>query len=300
MISAHSLSFSYDNHTNTLRDLSLEVPQGSLFGLLGPNGAGKSTLLNLFNGLLPVQKGKLVIGNADTKISLVPQDFAFYPSLSVQENLNFFAKVQGLVGKQCQQAIEHSLFVTRLEEHTKQRAASFSGGLKRRLNLAIGLLNNPDLLFLDEPTVGIDAQSRHFLLNSIQQLNRNGTTVVYTSHYMEEIETLCDHIAIMDHGEIKRCGSLESLLHECSSDTAYIGLDNSIDQNLRSTLQQRFENNIDINDKTISCFTTSSAMLADILNMIEQSANTVTSIEYGKAKKLEALFLELTDKALRP
>lgn len=302
MISAQSLSFSYGNNTNTLRNLSLEVPQGSLFGLLGPNGAGKSTLLNLLNGLLPLQQGKLQIGKSDgsTKVSLVPQDFAFYPSLSVIENLNFFAQVQGLRGVTCQQAIEHSLYVTKLEEHTKQRAENFSGGLKRRLNLAIGLLNQPDLLFLDEPTVGIDAQSRHFLLSSIQQLNKEGTTVVYTSHYMEEIETLCDHIAIMDHGEIKLCGSLEELLSQCESNTAYISLQEAISDNLQSALQQEFNHQINIIENSLHCDKPSTETLSKLFQAIDQSGNSIASIDYGRAKKLETLFLELTDKALRP
>lgn len=301
MISAQSLRFSYDHHTDVLNDLSLNIPEGSLFGLLGPNGAGKSTLLGLLNGMLPLQSGQLTVGQADSKISLVPQDFAFYPKLTVKENLLFFARIQGINGNNCQQAIEKSLHITRLQEHTNQRAERFSGGLKRRLNLAIGLLNSPDILFLDEPTVGIDAQSRHFLLNSIQELNNKGTTVVYTSHYMEEIEAICNHIAIIDDGKIKLQGAIESLLNQTQDDDSIkIELHQAIDAPLKESLSQVMKQGLAFSQHTISISSSESGSLSDVFQCIEASRQTIKHISYGQKKKLETLYLELTDTAIRP
>ena len=213
MLTITDLSFQYPRSQSlALQGLSLSIPTGSLFGLLGPNGSGKTTLISLMAGVLKVQKGSLVHSLPQTRLSLVPQEYAFYPRLSLQENLDFFGAVQGLGGRELSARIVEALQTTGLESAARTRAEHCSGGMKRRLNIAIGLLNRPQLLFLDEPTVGIDPQSRHFILQSIRAINAQGCTVVYSSHYMEEIEMLCDRIAVLDRGQLLLEGGLEELL----------------------------------------------------------------------------------------
>jgi ABC-2 type transport system ATP-binding protein len=212
-ITASNIRFTYPGDTTpALDNISLSINAGSCFGLLGPNGAGKSTLIALLTGILAPQDGTVHIhghrlsgirsrGLYDT-VSLVPQDYAFYPSLTVQENLDCFAGLYRLQGATKRERIRFAVQVCGLGELLDRRAATCSGGVRRRLNLALGLLNRPAVLFLDEPTVGIDAQSRHFIMESIAGLQREGMTIVYTSHYMEEIQGLCDTLAIIDHGKL--------------------------------------------------------------------------------------------------
>jgi len=206
-----------------LAGIDLHVRRGSLFGLLGPNGSGKTTLISIITGILRADSGAVSIDGRrlpqDTRAiqricSLVPQENAFYPTLTVGENLRFFAEVQVIPSNLLGERIDESLQITGLENATGIRANRLSGGMKRRLSIAIGLLNQPQLLLLDEPTVGIDPQSRQFLLEAIQKINAAGTTVVYCSHYLEEVEFLCDEIAIIDHGRVLRQGSVQSLVEE--------------------------------------------------------------------------------------
>ena len=222
MIEVQDLSFRYPGaERDALHGLSLEVRAGSLFGLLGPNGSGKTTLISLLTGLLRPGAGSLRIGGetlpeglaaVQAMSALVPQDYAFYPRLSVMENLRFFGGALSLGGSDLRSRIEEASAIAGLEAFSGTRAEHLSGGLKRRLNLAIGLLNRPRLLLLDEPTVGIDPQSRQFILAAIKRLNAEGTTVLYTSHYMDEVQQLCDHIAVLDEGRLLAQGSLNELL----------------------------------------------------------------------------------------
>lgn len=222
MIQIQDLSFQYNGSAEAaLRGLSLSVAEGSLFGLLGPNGSGKTTLISILSGVLPAPNSSVLIdglelgagrGTIQSFSSLVPQDYAFYPRLTLDENLSFFAGVQSIDSKERYGRISEALKITGLEASRGLPAQRCSGGMKRRLNIAIGLLNRPRLLFLDEPTVGIDPQSRHFILEAIMKINRQGTTVIYTSHYMEEIEALCDTIGILDQGRLLVQGSLKQLL----------------------------------------------------------------------------------------
>lgn len=224
MISISQLEFSYSpSATPVLKGIDLDIPENALFGLLGPNGAGKTTLLSILAGLIACPKGCVFISGRDlstaagrvaARLSLVPQEYAFYQPLTVRENLVFFAGVQSVPAKKIAERVQTAALQTGLEERLDSRAGKLSGGLKRRLNLAIGLLNQPRLLLLDEPTVGIDPHSRHFILETIRKLSQQGTTVIYTSHYMEEVEELCDRVAIMDHGQILRHGTLSELMAE--------------------------------------------------------------------------------------
>ncbi len=204
-----------------LDKLSLTVPPHSIFGLLGPNGAGKTTLISILNGLASYDKGEIsVLGlplksNGKTireRCSLIPQSLAFYEQLSVKENLMFFAGIQRIKGKTLKNNLEYAVERNQLEEFMNQTSGTLSGGQKRRLNIAIGLLNNPDILFFDEPTVGIDPESRNEILDTIKALQSDKKTVVYTSHYMPEIEKICDQLAIINKGQIIKQGSIDSML----------------------------------------------------------------------------------------
>ncbi len=190
-----------------LDGLSFDVKSGTVFGLLGVNGAGKSTILSILNGLSKMDEGDIKIDGLDINIdtkeikkfsSLIPQNLAFYDKLSVKENLDFFAKIQNADESNYKKAIE----INSLNDLLNQRASTLSGGQKRRLNIAIGLLNNPKIIYFDEPTVGIDPKSRKEILQSIKEYKNFGITVVYTSHYMDEVATICDEVAIISHGKL--------------------------------------------------------------------------------------------------
>ncbi len=205
-----------------LDGIDLTIPEGSFFGLLGPNAAGKTTLISILCGILDAESGSVRIRTAagdqlDPRaarafVGLVPQDLAFYPTLDVLGNLRFFGAMHGLRGRTLAQRIDACVTLGRLEGVIGQRAETLSGGLKRRLNFALGMLHAPRLLILDEPTAGMDTQSRHFLREELKQLNANGTTILYTSHYLEEVEQLCDQVAIIDHGKVIAHGTLADLL----------------------------------------------------------------------------------------
>ena len=226
MIHVENLRFSYPSASAPALDgLSLEVPTGSLYGLLGPNGSGKTTLLSLLSGILKAPSGAIRVDGMDLALhlaevqarsALVPQELAFYPSLSVRENLEFFAGVGGLSGSEAASRVDEALRLAALLPNAGQRAERCSGGLKRRLNIAIGLLRRPRLLLLDEPTVGIDPQSRHFILQSVREIHAAGCTVVYTSHYMDEVQDLCDTVGVMDRGRLIAEGRMETLLAQGS------------------------------------------------------------------------------------
>ncbi|MEA3192236.1 MAG: linearmycin/streptolysin transport system ATP-binding protein, partial [Betaproteobacteria bacterium] len=198
-------------------------PSGGIFGLLGPNGAGKTTLISILAGQLRAPAGSVTLDGAPldevrrrepASLGLVPQEFAFYPMLTSAENLRFFGAVQGLGGARLRERVAAVAAFARIENVLARRAGELSGGLRRRLNLAIGLLTEPRILLLDEPTVGVDPQSRSFLLDSIRGLAGAGKTIVYTSHYMEEVEAICDHVAIIDAGKVLREGALSDLLRD--------------------------------------------------------------------------------------
>ncbi|MGF6147930.1 Fluoroquinolones export ATP-binding protein Rv2688c/MT2762 [Kingella potus] len=219
MIQIQSLSHQYPQAAAPALDkVSFEIAKGECLGLLGHNGAGKTTLMSLLAGLQPVQQGAILFDGKPLhrlpraerqKIGLVPQDFAFYPQLSVWDNLLFFASLYRL---RDQGSLKKLIAQAGLEAHTHKAAKHLSGGLKRRLNFAIGLVNAPQLVFLDEITVGIDPQSRRFILDSVADLTQQGVTVVYTSHYLPEIEQLCSKIALLQHGHLVYHGSLNTLL----------------------------------------------------------------------------------------
>ena len=200
--------------------VSFSVRRGEIFGLLGPNGAGKTTTISMISGLLPPESGQVLIfgaeatdpsGRARLRMGVVPQEIALYEELSARENLRFWGEIYGLKGASLDKAVNQALEQVGLADRAIERASKYSGGLKRRLNLAIGLVHSPDLLLLDEPTVGIDPQARLRILGLVKAQAAAGRAVLYTSHYLEEAEQICDRIAVVDHGRVLAMGTVAEL-----------------------------------------------------------------------------------------
>jgi ABC-2 type transport system ATP-binding protein len=219
MIRLEAVSKRYGART-AVDALTFDVGRGELFGLLGPNGAGKTTTVSLCCGLLAPDDGRVEIGGrgapVDAKVrscvGLAPQALALYELLSGTENLRFFGELQGLRGARLAERVAWALDFVGLADRAKGRLSTYSGGMKRRLNLAAALLHDPEVLFLDEPTVGVDPQSRNALFDNILALRKKGTTILYTTHYMEEVERLCDRVAILDHGRLLALDSVAGLI----------------------------------------------------------------------------------------
>lgn len=308
MFQIHNLSKQYGSPPHTVLDnIHLTIPTGSVFGLLGPNGAGKTTLLSILVGLIPKTGGTVLFDGMNIQqhlsevragIGFVPQDFAFYPMLTAAENLSFFAAAVGLPHSLQKSQIDFCVQTTGLQHHLHKRAQNFSGGLKRRLNLAIGLLNQPKVLCLDEPTVGIDPHSRNFILEAITELNRQGITVIYTSHYMEEVEQICDQVAIIDYGKILISGKTDELLKSRSLAQLTVQLSKPLSADAVSRLRQQFSVKQARDSELII---STDDPLAIITRLGETAAGEQARIErihYG-FKNLEELFLSLTNKQLR-
>ncbi len=201
--------------------IDLAVKEGEIFGLLGPNGAGKSTFIGTLVGTLKVTEGSVHIFGKDISkegasikqdMGYVPQDLAFFEKLSAYDNVLYWGRLYGLRGAELKKAAQEALEFTGLWDRRKEQSEKFSGGMKRRLNIACAIVHKPKLLFMDEPTVGVDPQSRNNILDTIKDLNRNGTTVIYTSHYMEEVEAICDRVGIMDFGKVIALGTIDELI----------------------------------------------------------------------------------------
>jgi len=204
-----------------LKGIDLEIFAGEFFGLLGPNAAGKTTLISIICGLLRYDQGRVVVNEIDMAnhyrkinrfIGLIPQEIALYPTLTVKENLAFFGQMHGLSGKTLKDKIDEYIEVVQLEHHAGKRIATCSGGIKRRANLAAGLIHDPAIVFLDEPTLGVDAQSMNLIYEYLKKLNGTGKTIIYTTHYMKEAENLCNRVTIIDDGRIISKGTPAELI----------------------------------------------------------------------------------------
>jgi len=211
------------NITPAVSNFSIDVLQGEIFGLLGPNGAGKSTLLNILSGLLPFDTGKISICGLNLPqqideikplIGVVPQEIALYPSMTAVENLKIFGGIYGLRKKKLKQRIDSLLAYFGLEQSKNRYIKTYSGGMKRRINLIAGLLHQPKILFLDEPTVSVDVQSKTLILDNLKEINAQGTTIIYTSHFMEEAEMLCSRVAFIDEGKLICIGKPKDLIND--------------------------------------------------------------------------------------
>jgi len=226
---SHTAIIEIQNLTKTFKNalepavdgISFSIYKNEIFGLLGPNGAGKTTTISILCGLFPPTKGKVLIDGKSLQhqlagikqiIGIVPQDIALYPTLTAIENLDFYGHMYGLKGKELKDKINDWLEKLGLKEAANRQVSTFSGGMKRRVNLIAGVLHNPKILFLDEPTVGVDVQSRNVIIEHLKDINQSGTTIIYTSHHMEEAESFCSRVSIIDQGKILTQGTPEQLI----------------------------------------------------------------------------------------
>lgn len=289
--------------------IGFEVKAGEIFSLLGPNGAGKTTIISIISCLLRPDEGDVrVLGTSilddpqavKAFLGVVPQEIAIYEDLSARENLNFWGKMYGLRGNLLGGRVEEVLEVTGLQDRQKDRVEKFSGGMKRRLNIGIALLNKPEILIMDEPTVGIDPQSRRNILDRVKDFNRDGTTILYTTHYMEEAQELSDHIAIMDHGKLIAYGTNEELVK-------IVGEMDRIELTINAEAEGLLEtwktlpgvNQILSGDGQMKLLVDdSNLVLPYIFEAATAKGVRVTSVEIEEPN-LETVFLHLTGRALR-
>jgi ABC-2 type transport system ATP-binding protein len=306
MLSIEGLSFRYaKGGDDVLKQVTLAMPAGGIFGLLGPNGAGKTTLISIVAGQLRQDAGRISFGGEPLEdvrrrrpacLGLVPQDHAFYPMLTVLENLRFFAGAQGLAGVRLRERVAAVAAFARIEDVLARRAGQLSGGLKRRLNLAIGLLTEPDVLLLDEPTVGVDPQSRAFLLDSIRSLAGPGRVIVYTSHYMEEVQAICDRIAIVDRGRVLVSGALDEVLRDASN-LLTLRLRAPLPKWLAAEWASRYALAED-GDARYRLRLPDAAAIAGTLESARAAGCEPLSVGYGQ-RDLEQVFMQLTNRSLR-
>jgi ABC-2 type transport system ATP-binding protein len=286
------------------------IPSGEAFGLLGPNGAGKTTTVSMMCGLAVPSAGDAVIDGHSVLhdpmavrrvIGVVPQDIALYPTLSARENLTFFARMQDVPSDTLASRVDAVLDIVQLADRQKDRVETYSGGMKRRINIAVGLLNQPRLLILDEPTVGVDPQSRNSILETLKELNRQGMTLLYTSHYMEEVEFLCTHIAIMDHGKVIADGTQQDLrLQAGNKDIISVQLVREADNAVRDRLAALpGVDTVELRDKVVRIATNQGrSLLAGVISALDNAGCPVSTIDV-KEPNLEDLFLNLTGTSLR-
>lgn len=298
-------------HTTVVDNISFSAQSGQTIGLLGPNGAGKSTTVNMICGLLPVDSGQILIAGqamavgqhqAKTQIGLVPQDLALFEDLSARENLKLFGALYGLSGRHLQQRCDAALELVSLQDRAKDTPSSFSGGMKRRLNIAAALLHDPQLLILDEPTVGIDPQSRNAIFDALEILKAQGRTLIYTSHYMEEVERLADHIVIIDHGKIIANETPVELMQRLPAQAALnLSLTSPMDQDGLNRLEQQIgvlKVHVNNEGKGLEILLSAQDQALPILNFVQQQHHEITHFSTAKTK-LEDVFLTLTGRSLR-
>jgi len=294
---------------NAVDGISFEVKRGEVFGLLGPNGAGKSTTISIISTLLPPTNGEILFEgesifknskNLRQKLGIVPQDVALYPTLTGYENLRFWGNLYGIKGGSLKKRINEVAEIIGLNGRLKDKVDKYSGGMKRRLNIGAALLHEPELLIMDEPTVGIDPQSRSHILDTVLKLNTQGMTIIYTTHYMEEAEELCSRICVMDEGKIIASGTKQELVELVKEKTQInIKLDNISDNMIQIFKEIPGVFDAAIHEDTVSLFGENGDMLlADIVSKVSEKDCKIQSIDIQKPN-LEAVFLHLTGKALR-
>jgi linearmycin/streptolysin S transport system ATP-binding protein len=289
--------------------VSFHIDRGETYGLLGPNGAGKTTSISMICGLLERDGGEVEVAGravdidakeAKSAIGYVPQDLAIYPDLSARENLRFFGKLQRLSGSRLDERVAAVLELTGLTDRADEATDAYSGGMKRRLNIGIGLLHEPQLLVLDEPTVGVDPQSRNAILGAVDELRTGGMSILYTTHYMEEAERLCDRIGIIDEGHILAEGTrreLVSLVGEL--DRVNMTATGDLAAATTSLLAIERVRNASTGDGTIEVTAEGArTLLPEIIQVAADAGAVVRSVEVTEPD-LEAVFLQLTGKALR-
>jgi ABC-2 type transport system ATP-binding protein len=292
-----------------VQGVSFTIEKGEIFSLLGPNGAGKSTTISMLSGLLrPTQGAAKVMGNSVIKesskaksfIGVVPQDVALYEDLSGRENLTFWGKMYGIRGEPLKQRVDEVLEVIGLTDRQKHKVGTYSGGMKRRLNIGVALLHKPEVIIMDEPTVGIDPQSRRNILDNVKTLNREGMTVLYTTHYMEEAQELSDHIAIMDKGKIIANGTHDELVRIVGElDRLELVIDQESHEVLEPWQTTEGVDSITAEDGMLTLLVEdSNVVLPKLFEAATRVGTRIVSVEIFEPN-LETVFLHLTGRALR-
>jgi ABC-2 type transport system ATP-binding protein len=309
MLEAINLTKTFKN-TQAVKGVNLYLEKGETVGLLGPNGAGKSTTISMLSSLVKPTTGDVLLKGESVKeqpkhlreiLGVVPQDIAVFPDLTARENMEFFGKVYKLQKRELKQRIEEVLTLVGLEHRQKELVKTFSGGMKRRLNIAVALLHEPELLIMDEPTVGIDPQSRNYILETVKKLNEEkGLTVLYTSHYMEEVEFLCRRLYIMDRGEVIASGSNEEVKNILSSEHSIEVEVEVVKENFLQQLQSHpaISRVTSTERKVILLAPKEINLLEDVFSIANQSGTTLKGIQI-QAPSLEDVFLHLTGRTLR-
>lgn len=295
------------NDCLALDHVSIKIEEGEILGLLGPNGAGKSTFINTITSILPYDSGRIELFGKDIKthlkeikkyIGIVPQDLSLYTDISAYENVKFFASLYGFRGKELSEQVRQALEFTGLWNRRKDKSKKFSGGMRRRLNIACAIAHKPKLIIMDEPTVGIDPQSRNHILDSVKILNEMGATIIYTSHYMEEVETLCNRIEIIDKGKVIAHGTKEELKDRISNE-----------KNINIQLSASNYNIVDavktisgvkdvFLDKNRLTVITVKKNVDQIIDIVTKNGGSIEGINM-KQLSLEDVFLTLTGRSLR-
>jgi len=293
-----------------INGISFSILEGEIFGLLGPNGAGKTTTISVLATLLPADGGKVTIAGRDLAreagqvkplIGFVPQELALYPTLSAWDNLAFFGRVYRLHGAALNERIAAVLELVGLSDRARDAVRTFSGGMKRRLNIAAGLIHQPRLLFLDEPTVGVDPQSRNFIFEHVERLKAEGMTILYTTHYMEEAERLCDRVAIMDQGEILALDTPRALISLLGGGVIYIGLPAGAGEALLPAMRDlpHVVRAASGEDSRLKVETSDArAGLLELIELCSTRDVAILSLEVLEPN-LESVFLHLTGRRLR-
>lgn len=308
VLEAKSLRKSFGD-LRAVNGVSLHIASGETYGLLGPNGAGKTTTISMIAGLLQADGGEVRVGGdvitpkavgPKARMGLVPQDLAIYPDLTGAENLAFFGRLYGMRGSDLKARIDRVLEVVGLTDRANDLTKEFSGGMKRRLNIGIGLLHSPELLILDEPTVGVDPQSRNAILEAVEQLSGAGMAVLYTTHYMEEAERLCDRVGIIDQGEIRAEGTRRELVQLVGQkDRVSIQGNGPVAEVVRALANADGVSEATSDDHRIVLLVEDAgSRLASLLSRASSAGWSVTGVEIEEPN-LEAVFLHLTGKALR-
>jgi ABC-2 type transport system ATP-binding protein len=294
---------------HAVKGISLQVARGEVFGLLGPNGAGKTTTISMLTGLLQPTSGSILVDGLDVKahpnevkakMGLVPQELALYPTLSARQNLLFFGRIYGLKGKELHRRVDKVLEMIGLTERGNDAIEDYSGGMKRRVNIGAGLLHKPEVLFLDEPTVGVDPQSRNAIFESVEALNRAGMSVIYTTHYMEEAQRLCHRVAIVDEGELIALDTPTALIRSLGGGIIVIGLAEGYSEEIVEQVAQLPPvKAASLADSQLKVETHRlQEALMGVLDITNRLDIRITSLELLEPN-LESVFLHLTGKKLR-
>lgn len=299
--------------TTAVDNISLSIKEGEIFGLLGPNGAGKSTTVSMLSTVLAPTNGEITICGKSLRthsheikqmIGVVPQELSLYQTLNARDNLSFFGSLYGLTGKKLNTRVDEILEMIELKDKAKQSVIEYSGGMKRRLNIGIALMNSPKILILDEPTVGIDPQSRNHILETVKALNqKQGMTVIYTSHYMEEVEFLCERIAIIDFGKLKALGTKDNLKKSVHAMDILSVTHGESSQSVETLLKNIEEipgvsKVITKGKELILMLSSENADAFSIMTQIKNFGIPIISFHFQQAN-LESIFLQITGKSLR-